>query len=49
METKIKKKNEKEILVEEGFYSRSEMIADLGWTETLIFNHFKKNRYPHVI
>ena len=36
MEINIKKKNEKEILVEEGFYSRSEMINDLTWSETLI-------------
>lgn len=47
MEIKIQKKNEKEILVEEGFYSRSEMITDLGWSETLICTQLYRS-YPYA-
>ena len=36
MEVSIKRKNEKEVLVEEGWYTKEEMIEDLGWSETFI-------------
>ena len=36
MEVTIKRKNEKEVLVEEGWYTKDEMLQDLSWSETFI-------------
>ena len=37
MEVVVKRKNEKEILVEEGWCTKDEMMQDLGWSETFVY------------
>ncbi|CAE7721437.1 unnamed protein product [Symbiodinium microadriaticum] len=39
MEITIKRKNEKEVLVEEGWYTKEEMLQDLNWSEQNLYDN----------
>ena len=41
LQIEIKKQNKVQLQVEEGWYSRDEMVNELGWSEILVFVNFK--------